>query len=131
MKTIRSNVFETNSSSTHSLTLVEGPSWSTMVPNYGDKLIIHGGEYGWGYDVLEDPYSKASYAYQDGVSKKLIKQVIKDYTGISKVKLKGKKHGYIDHQSCGTVRSIIKSEEDLRIFIFNEASYVTTDNDNH
>lgn len=131
MKTIRSNVFETNSSSTHSLTLIEGPSWSTMIPNSGDKLIICGGEYGWGYEMLDDPYSKASYAYQDGVSKKLIKKVIKDYTGISKVKLKGKKDGYVDHQSIGTVSKKIYSEEDLRIFIFNDSSYVTTDNDNH
>ena len=65
MKTVRIGVFETNSSSCHSISIDK---------NYFDKntydiynyikdgaLIIELGEFGWGYDESNSSYVKASY----------------------------------------------------------------------
>lgn len=59
MKMIRRSVFETNSSSCHTLVLL-----SKDVPEIqrGYKsLSLAFGEYGWGYDIIDEPEEKLSY----------------------------------------------------------------------
>lgn len=64
MKQIRSGVFETNSSSTHSLTFrrSEGQLSESYLP-VGDDGYVHVefGDFGWGYDRLWKQEEKLSY----------------------------------------------------------------------
>lgn len=57
---IRRNTFETNSSSTHSLSLSPVETFDFKEPVY---LEVWFGEYGWGYDVLRTPEEKLSYLF--------------------------------------------------------------------
>jgi hypothetical protein len=61
-KQIRNSVFESNSSSTHSLTVHKnGLNQTLEVDEFTNKVITHFGEFGWGYDVFTDPETKLSY----------------------------------------------------------------------
>jgi hypothetical protein len=64
MKTIRNNVFETNSSSSHSLCIGASselsPSYLTI--DHADNCVhVEFGEFGWGYDKINDQYDKLAY----------------------------------------------------------------------
>ena len=67
MLTIRKNVFETNSSSTHSLVI----SKRDRSYDYEGLIIADGvlhisfGEYGWGPAILKSPHEKLSYLITD------------------------------------------------------------------
>lgn len=73
MKQIRSGVFETNSSSTHSLVLRDKstPLSDSYLTVQDDGYVhVSFGEFGWGYDVLDSQEEKLSYlctmaAYSD------------------------------------------------------------------
>ena len=61
-KQTRRCVFESNSSSTHSLTVNKlGCTGTLEVDEYENKVITQFGEFGWGYDVYNDPETKLSY----------------------------------------------------------------------
>ena len=53
MKQIRKNVFETNSSSTHSICISKAPA------TIGKHISFHTGRYGWKYGCVDTP----SYLY--------------------------------------------------------------------
>lgn len=55
MKTVRQSVFETNSSSVHSLTIV-GEDKLAITPLVGEF-----GEFGWGYETLDTPWERLAY----------------------------------------------------------------------
>lgn len=63
----RKNIFETNSSSTHSVCLTNAANkynWNELdeyVSSEDKRLHIKFGEFGWGYDEYEDAYNKLSY----------------------------------------------------------------------
>ncbi len=82
---IRKSVFETNSSSSHSIVTSDGIDFE-VVNIEGDEVKIEPGEFGWGYDVLKTWHGRASYAYtyakNYGKEKDIetLKKVIKDYT---------------------------------------------------
>ena len=70
MKQIRESVFETNSSSTHSVSINHRDTSIDLVRYYEtlirhidfDNLIhVSYGEFGWGYDAFDDPMNKLSY----------------------------------------------------------------------
>lgn len=62
MKQIRRGVFETNSSSMHSLSIKKSNTYGNLpVDEYENKVITHFGEFGWGYDIYTDPENKLSY----------------------------------------------------------------------
>jgi len=71
MKQIRRGVFETNSSSSHSVTISKDRIELTeddyikrvdhMAKTGKNKVMLEFGEFGWGWDVLSDPSSKLSY----------------------------------------------------------------------
>lgn len=64
MKTIRNNVFETNSSSSHSLCIGANNELSPSYLSIDDVdncIHVEFGEFGWGYETTTDQYDKLSY----------------------------------------------------------------------
>ncbi len=68
MKQIRNNIFETNSSSTHSVSLTNMSSdilnfeqLDSYVDQADHYIHIEFGEFGWGYDEYVDAYMKLQY----------------------------------------------------------------------
>ena len=58
MQKIRKNVFETNSSSTHSICIAK--DMELIIPT---SIHFEFGEFGWEVDTLSSVYEKASYLY--------------------------------------------------------------------
>lgn len=101
-KKIRYKMPETNSSSSHSLTIFKNDptkpkctltlesDGSVMIPDYSE------GDFGWGWDITTDPGVKACYTiscilglYQGKTLKRekdRFEKIIKDYTGATRVK---------------------------------------------
>lgn len=148
----RKNVFETNSSSTHSITLGGGEYLmdTSLVPNEEGFIDIPAYEFGWEYDTYRYAEAKASYALiycldwsGDNKDKHLsvLIDVIKDQTGAIGIKWSETQksswdfypHGYIDHQSVegGRLDYLFEDAETLRRFIFDEHSVLITDSDNY
>lgn len=146
-KQIRQSVFETNSSSTHSVTIGYG---NHFVPYY-EELDIVTDEFGWGectYTNLEDKLSYAlTFALQSAYDKKnfeMLNDLLVERMPECLITYEGMEYkelldsdwddmdlGYIDHQSVEEASKIFNSEEDLEDFIFSTDSYFETDNDNH
>ena len=57
---IRRGVFETNSSSVHTITITKNPN-NLKFPK---KLIFDSGDYGWEHACLNTPEEKASYLWE-------------------------------------------------------------------
>ena len=141
MKTIRRNTFETNSSSTHCVTLCTAKSTFMPVVLENEILEVEPGEYGWEDAYYDSFYSKLSYAYtyaaNYGSSEDLeaLKEALLENTNAKEVvfvKLEDRwyPHGYIDHQSVGEAALIFENKDSLTNFLFNKGSNVLTDNDN-
>lgn len=145
MKNIRNGVFETNSSSSHSIAIhpiKTGDMLDTsLVPNNDGYIILTGGEFGWEYEKYNDALTKANYCAVDNFNDEsrieILKEVIIQQTGAKDViiafnvdnwDLKG--YSYIDHQSHGTSNDAFASKDTLREFIFSRGSYLFTGNDN-
>lgn len=150
---IRKNVFETNSSSTHSVAMSsEDRGYSHEMPvDENGTLYIQLGEYGWGPDILYTPYDKLCYVMsylsqsyssveefaedaETGDISHMVGEIgchLKEDCGVSSIVIKksddswGDGLGYIDHQSVGSLYS-----EDLIDLIFNNSKIILIDNDN-
>ena len=141
MKSIRSGVFETNSSSSHSITIspaIDG-LYDTITPDSNGIITLQGGRFGWEWERYIDAETKANYAgiYALNYSKtdQLI-EVIKEHTGAKEVRLNfstdwsGSHHSYIDHQSSDTAAKAFTSNQTLKDFLFSPKSVLFTGNDN-
>jgi hypothetical protein len=139
MKNIRRGVFETNSSSVHSLSMLGKTKMYSG--KFQKNIILTYGEFGWGHDYLSDPLEKASYliteySEDNEMIEKIIK-VIEDYTGSEVLILEKNsdnayyKKGYIDHQSQGMIRDFAYDEDSIRDIIFDEKYSIIIDNDNN
>lgn len=133
-KIIRKGVFETNSSSSHSVSISGEDKqfvMDTLYPNQFGVIQIEGDEYGWGWFKSNDATFKASYAAQqfenDELALEMLKEVIMEQTGATDVEFVRLGDGYIDHDSVGI---LTKTKEWLRDFIFNKNSWVFGGNDN-
>ena len=116
-KQIRGGTFETNSSSMHSLIIIDKKSKlspSNLPVNSEGILEIATGEYGWGYDMLETQLEKIEYLFtllchyegienQEDLEENMtyIEWIdeLEKYAGIKKVVVTNF-DGYVDHQSC-------------------------------
>jgi len=132
---IRKKVFESNSSSSHSISMSSEDKQfvlDTIYPDQFGRIYVRGGEYGWEWERYNDAITKLSYAYQDYVPTELLEKVVKDQTGATEVIFdeKSKNDGYIDHESYETASSICVNEESTKNFIFNKNSWLFTGNDN-
>lgn len=159
-KVRRIGVFETNSSSTHSVCIVSGPCDQTLQPESDGCIHVYPGEFGWKYQDYWDSETKASYAYTwcmnnvDGDNNKdaeelcpdpmihkftMLKEVIEEQTGSTVIFEKNLaayyRFGYIDHQSWENEENCLQeawsSKEKLKSFLFNQDSLLHTDHDNY
>lgn len=157
---IRKAVFETNSSSTHSIHIDDGKYVADkMFVDDDGTLRIYPGEFGWGIEDYCDAPSKASYCmtfvYQlcrkwdkdykeetyifDDYATSLLNMLTEvlleetEATSVEYVESNDKyyPYGYIDHQSFDVCEVAFESKEELRKFIFNPKSRLHIDNDNH
>lgn len=143
MKKIREGVFETNSSSTHSISIASGKCKmiDTIFPDENGDIVLNGGQFGWEIREYNNAITKANYCAIDQFDNldriKMLSEVILEQTGAKRLILdftnnyKDKNYSYIDHQSEGTSNEAFESKEILRNFIFNPESVLYTDNDNH
>ena len=153
---IRRGAFETNSSSTHAINVYRRTKnrWSD-IPDY---VIVHQGEFGWENGIWNDWEDKLAYLYTACVSKctkwvqdeitgtyssKFDNKLFKDYQyriksaletcGVNDVIFADREEdeGYIDHSDelgDSFIESILNDW--FEDFIFNDASYIETGNDN-
>lgn len=133
-KLIRKGVFETNSSSSHSIAIASEDKefvLDTIYPDQNGIVTINGDEYGWQWFKHNDASTKASYAAQQFMNNEymldVLKEVIVEQTGATDVVFEGLDDGYIDHDSYGIVS---ENKNELRNFIFNKNSWLFGGNDN-
>ena len=166
----RSGIFETNSSSSHSISLAKGgdtPLKSTLYINGNNEIHIMADEFGWGEDIHNDAETKLSYlvtwifyrvdyeqitklcdegsnaeGYVGLLSGEIaffwdkLKNIIKEFTGAT-LHLDTSEGNYavlgsIDHQSYDVAADLLKgSDKEIIEFIFNPASTLVIDHDNH
>lgn len=146
MQVIRQSLFETNSSSTHSI-VIKGPSgdYDTFALD-GGVCEICPGEFGWGPNTYNDSHTKAAYCLTWAMSSSdngnrdnhlaLLKEVMQEHTGAKKVMFcsmnsKWQPFGYIDHQSSHVCAKAFEDTDSLKNFIFSPQSLLRIDNDNH
>jgi hypothetical protein len=130
MLKIRRSIFETNSSSSHSLSL--GGNAIKEVSEEKISIVLGDGEYGWGFCKLKNWMDKADYlgieAYYDEGKKEILESALKmAYPNITTAY---SCEGYIDHQSSGEIWGELNSVEDVYNVIFGD-SVIIIDNDNH
>lgn len=154
---VRDAVFETNSSSSHSLTVGSSDSLAGTFPKEmlrAGKVPVRVGEFGWEYRRYFEPINKVRYLVtqitdgeppqvggEDEVTAHLVKEnqdfrllaeVVKAQSGCDLVVEPGS--GYIDHQSArgekGVGMELFESADQLRHFIFSPDSFIQTGNDN-
>lgn len=136
MINIRQSVFETNSSSMHSLSIIGSDRMTNVITE--DATVTYG-EYGWGYDTLTHPLDKISYIItqysDDEEMKETVKRAFKNYTGFELTIVEtGDKYyskGYIDHESYGMICEFVKDENAIVDIVFNDKYTIVIDNDNH
>lgn len=131
-KLIRSGVWETNSSSSHSISIADETKefvLDTIYPDQNGVVHIEGDEFGWQWFKHNDAATKAGYSAQQYSDNdfvlELLEELIKEQTGADKVEFN--LWGYVDHDSYGIVPS---DKESLRNFIFNKNSWLFGGNDN-
>ena len=147
-KQIRQNVFETNSSSTHSISISNVKSDDLMeIVTLDDEnnIELSGGEFGWEIEKYNDFNTKANYLAiliimsdsEFGKYKEMFEDVIKTQTGCENIiysmsdDYNSPNSSYIDHGSeQGIIEEACENSETLRQFLFNSNSWLLTTNDN-
>lgn len=129
---VRKGVFETNSSSSHSISIADDTKqfvMDTIYPDQNGNVYVYGGEYGWEWFKHNDAETKLSYAAQQFhgniSSLNTLREIVMEQTGATDVVFN--LDGYIDHDSVGIVPS---DKDSLRNFIFNKNSWLFGGNDN-
>jgi len=138
---VRQSVFETNSSSTHSITIKGGKFVSSKFPTEGGICKVYPDKFRWNQEWFRDPATKASYCLtyakqvEDPKLLEMLRKLLADTTGCEVDFVEEDDEyspwGDIDHQSCGVCGEAFESEEALHKFIFNPSSVLKIDNDNH
>lgn len=156
MKSVRRNVFETNSSSMHSISYTNGDYSYELISEGGDEddvLYISLGEYGWEWVTYDEPTDRLrylltnlacteglnQYGYSDSDDKEEFENLdefrdvvdaVVSHTSYKDVKIKSLV-GYVDHQSSMSVRSLLEEAgvSTIADFIFGPVR-IRTGNDN-
>lgn len=140
---IRRSVFETNSSSTHSICIAKTDDFKRN--NHVDFTL---GEFGWEIETYSNADMKAAYLYTAikhlgrlerfaqfdfvGKIKKILDKNNITYTFAEKCDNELHDWGYIDHvdELFDFVKDICSDEGKLLSYLFNPLSFVKTGNDN-
>ena len=133
---IRVGLYETNSSSMHSLSFSNKAPTVEVDEGNTEHLVLGVGEYGWGYETLTNPLEKMDYLAievdpdEDEDCRKrtmLVDAIKRVYPNVT---IRFEDSGYIDHQSYGEVWDDLSTTDEVYKMIFNN-SYIEIDNDNH
>ena len=147
MKKIRTGVWETNSSSCHSLSINDtNILLDYLIPDEYGEVTIEPGKFGWEWEKFNDAATKASYCLtgiqyvkDEEVALSNLREVIQEHTLCNQVNLiipngdyESKSYGYIDHQSIdeGQMDDLLFDKTKLHNFIFNKKSWLFLGNDN-
>lgn len=159
MRQIRHYVFETNSSSTHSITITHKGIANNNIP-VGRDGFIHTelGEFGWEIEDYNDQAGRLSYLvtmlavksqiemWRYGDKRAIVKELMElhEFEKLSDkigrhARCKGvivdPSEGYIDHQSHEGYRNfqdfLAQYDTDVVEFVFGRGNIVHTDNDNY
>lgn len=149
MLSVRKNVFETNSSSTHAICISQE---RRDVPK---KIHFSLGNFGWGYDVLNTPEERASYLFsgilynydiEESAQKiRLLKEILKSY-GVEKITFDSVNidfayneidwyynNFYVDH-GCeleDLIEEMLNHNSSMLMdFLFGDGSFIIVSNDN-
>lgn len=139
---IRKGVFETNSSSCHSVSISNDVSTTSNLDVENGVVSLDYCEYGWSGPSCRSPYDKACYAatwvrnYGTNEQFDMFLEVIRENTGAVVIEIpEGDdsyyRTGHIDHQSVDTIESYFSNKKILKSFLFNDKYSVLIDNDNH
>jgi hypothetical protein len=137
MKTkIRKSIFETNSSSTHSIVIGKYKNDTPIAK--GTKVTFVYGDFGWEVATYDETDEKASYLYSAAIDldmkdciEKAFDILLKNGIGVE-VSNEGNRNFGIDHPEELTefVKTVCENEEILMAYLFSSASSVATGNDN-
>ena len=149
MKKIRVSVFETNSSSMHSLSIGSNKKMEVLDEEKTEEIILGIGEYGWGPEHLTTWLEKADYLAvdainrEDEIKKGLLLEVL--YLAFPNAVFEfallependededetKTYSGYIDHESVGTVWSDLETVEEVFRVVFGDSIIVVDNDDN-
>ena len=156
MLQIRQSVFETNSSSTHSIVVSTGKKiqkplnqYETYYATYEDGILrlSKDNNFGWGWEVLTEWTDKFAYAVAElrfrTEELEDILYKVKERLGCTEIVIPERTlwndqsktepdYGYIDHQSHGTLLCFLnETRTDVIDFIFDDRYSVVLDNDNN
>lgn len=150
MRQIRTGVFETNSSSTHSIIISDDRKKKLFLP---EKISFGLGNYGWEHRVLSTPEEKASYLYTSivcafekwraeeyknqiyamlsdaGVKCDFEEVVYKSYGRMLWPEHCGVDH-VGEHDHLNFIEKTVENPKRLLRYLFSDESYVVTGNDN-
>lgn len=146
MHQIREGIFETNSSSTHVLSVTAKHMNELKIPEtvYVDEDV----EFGWENETYDDVSSKLSYLYilcdyyknGDQNTKESPNWIricaLLEVIGVKNIKYDkdedNKWGGYIDHgnEAYGFLEELLKMPDLLYSFLFSDSSFIETGNDN-
>ena len=139
---IRKNVFETNSSSTHSMCITNNVNYEH--PTY---VLFQFGDFGWEYNILKNPFNKASYLFTLAASLKLdddFVEVVSEWLSEDNIEYdfqcsyfldsSGNQliNGYVDHsnEAYDFYEYVLSDKEIFYKFLFSDESFIITGNDN-
>ena len=135
MKSIRKNVFETNSSSTQSLCITS----NNLLDEKQNFVSFQLGEFGWEHDKLSSVEEKASYLYTGIMYNDLDESLLpklKEILDKNEIKYEFESDDsdfyYIDHagELDDFLKDICNDENKLMRFLFSSESFILTGNDN-
>lgn len=148
MQQIRNRVFETNSSSTHSICITKDRR-NLKLP---DKLLVRPKYFGWEHKTLCTPQEKAEYLYAsilctfsrreaEAIKNELYQMLIEE--GVDCEFVQAAYYDFnedfcedagVDHAGCDDhlnfVNRVITNKNRLLRYLFSEDSFVITGNDN-
>jgi len=133
-RSIRRYVFETNSSSTHSMCITK----NNVLNQKSDYIKFRTGDFGWEQDTLSSVSEKVSYLYT-GILQCDREDLIKDIKNIldkNNIEYEFEDtngdNGYVDHggELFDFLEEVCKEENKLMRYLFSSESFVLTGNDN-
>ena len=147
MKQIRRSLFETNSSSVHTLSISKvGLEPSKLKLNKDGNIEVEFAEFGKDENIYDTQYEKLQYllsfiAYYSGLyygdasdleelyeryDFREVRDAICEYAGANDIVIVGNKEAYIDHQSMYDCAVSLYDEDEIVNFVFNKYAALKT-----